>query len=250
LGYTVPQNIFFVSFFLFFFFLIRGVRYGFRKYKEATLILMVVTFLPITGAFFISKWRSIYISRQMILFLPFYILLIGLGISSIKKRLFKVITILCILWLTGISIFNYYQNQMPSPFHFHLGTYIKKPYRTAVSFIRDNYEKDDIIAFAHHQFEIPFWHYLGEDYPRYIFSIPDSQERYWNKIFLSFDNVIDLDVDHVPTNKRVWLISGDWPRDRHLDDNSVKVRIWMGEYYKILSERWIDGILIGLYKKV
>jgi hypothetical protein len=48
--------------------------------------------------------------------------------------------------------------------------------------------------------------------------------------------------------KRIWLISSSWDRDGTLDENSEAVREWMQGHYKRVFEKWMDGILIGLYE--
>ncbi len=252
LGYTATPTIYFISSILFLAILIIGICRGLKKYRESTTIIILFVFLPIISAFLVSQLVSIYISRQMALFLPGYLLLIGSGIHSIKKQILKMVLVsglLCFVWL---SLTNYYQDKMPAPARYHLGTYIKRPVRPATKFIQDNYREGDIIAFTNPQFTALFWYYLGEDYSYRYFIIPDAQDEYWRRNILTYGRegyIIDLTRVKILPYKRIWLISGNWARDGNLDENSLAVKSYLESEYSKMLDYEIEGIRISLYIK-
>jgi hypothetical protein len=186
------------------------------------------------------------------MFLSFYLLLVGLGISFIKRQISKIMVVIVLLCLTGISLANYYQDKMPAPNQYHLGTYIKRPVKTVSKFVQDNYRKGDIIAFSNtHHFAI-FEYYLGKDYLYRFFMIPDAQDVFTRKIILNHcDTSIILDSTRIKKlpYKRIWLISGNWERDGNLDENSYAVRSYLKQDYIKIQDREIEGVWIALYIK-
>ena len=253
LGYTVPSFIYYVSSIPFLVILISGIWRGIKRHRESVRITMSFAFIPIISAFLISQIRSIYISRQMSLYLPFYLLLVSLGILLIKKQILKIGIMIILFYFTGISLANYYKDQMPCPRQYHLGAHIKKPIRPIAKFIKDKYRKDDIIAFSNPQYKMLLEYYLGEDYPYHYFIIPFAQDKYWRDRILArkrSKHVIDLSrVENLP-DKKIWLISGDWSRDGKLDKNSRAVKSYLNKLYTQRLDIIIEGTRIALYEKI
>lgn len=260
LGYTAAPKIFFVSFFLFGSILVWGIYIGSRKYKNSTLTGLCFLILPVIITFIISKRNSFFISRQLSMVLPFYLILIGLGISCTKKRFIKVLAVTAILFLTTISLVNYYLDVIPSGVDYHVGTYIKKPIQPITDYIERNFKRGDIIAFSNPQYFYPFIYYLGKKYNYYYFFIPSAQDKYWRKVLQSLKdskykkrckNITDLTSEYykIKSINRIWLISSSWPRDGTLDENSIAVGRWIERDYKPLDERWMYGTLVELYAK-
>lgn len=250
-GYNATQIVHSISIFLYLLLFILGISYA---KKEKSIILLSFLFLPIVITFAISQWMPIYIDRQLILYSPFYYLLVAAGVVKIRRPMIRTIFLSSISILSISSLYNYYSDYMPSSYMHHLGTYTKKPVKPVVRYIRENFKKGDITAYS----SIPAWYTFlaywdSEPIDAYYFIIPHTHEPYFGKIIGGWPlegkpEVIDLskgikDLDL----ERIWLITSSWPRDGTLDDNSYAVTEWMEQHYIGLESKEFDGIFITLY---
>lgn len=266
LGYTATPLMYLSSWVLFgglFFF---GVFNLFKNRKGDILLLLCTVFiLPIITSFLISQKYPIYLDRHLISFIPFYYLIVSYGLVNLKLYL-RLVSGFFVISLAIVSLAFYYVGYVPSPLMHHLGAYDKKPFKTAVRFILNQKQDQDIIAITNEGIVVPFGYYLEVNpvhenirFPQLIYSFfcRDNLDTYWADVHdldknRKKDMLVDIsnanDVSAISVYRRIWLVSGSWARDYTLDNNSIAVRDWMSNKYNCTFEQWIDGILIGLYE--
>jgi len=85
--------------------------YHFYKRKDYTLLILFIVPLVIVNCILqVFNTSFIDIPQRGIFMLPFFIAIIGYAISKIKINLFKILIILIIILVSGISLSNYYDN--------------------------------------------------------------------------------------------------------------------------------------------
>ena len=239
-----------------------------EKKKDVLLILGAVFILPILLTFLISLKFPVYLDRHLIAFSPFYYLIVSYGLKNLKPYV-RLILSSTIIFLSAIALYFYYIGYIYPYLTHHLGAYDKKPFRPAAGFVLDRKEDQDIIAVTNDGLIAPFAYYLrlnpladGTKLREKVYHLiwREALDNYWVKMYdywSSSDNSSALcKVIYIYDNssitiihKRIWLVSGSWARDYALDENSAVIRDWMMRRYRCKSERWIDGILIGLYEQ-
>jgi uncharacterized membrane protein len=253
-GYNAAQGAHLASVFIYLPLLILGVFYA---KKEKAIILLSFLLLPILITFVISQWTPVYIDRQLILFSPFYYILIAAGLMKIKKTQIKIIFLGFIFILSLSSLRNYYLDYLPSSYIHYLGVSIKKPFKPTIKYIKENLKKGDVIAHTIAGIYNPFVTYWNSNTTKqYYFIIPYATDPYWREVFrrkyLDKENseLIDLtrDAENISFD-RIWLITSSWLRDGHLDSNSSAVKEWIKRHYLEIESKEFDGIFVSLYKR-
>ncbi len=226
--------------------------------KEKRNFLLIFFLFPFIFSYLISFILPIFITRELFPLSPFYILLFSSGLSLIKRRNFHLIYSLLWIPFIAFSLLNHYSNLMPASFSYHVGTYPKMPYKNVIKLIKENYKSGDIIAHTNPANVSPFIYYLGrKKFKQFYFIIPEYQDKYWRRNILKWKVPKELSIPVIPPvnlshkinfpYKRVWLISSDWARDWNIDINSKEVIKLMRKKYKLVYEKWIDGILVSFF---
>jgi len=125
--------------------------YSFYKInKEHTVTLFLFTSLPIITVYFFSIWCiPVYITRQFLIFTPFYYLLIAKGLGSIKSRILQGPASIFVALILTLSLFNYYRGFMlssKSQREFYAGIHQKKNYMDLLVDINSKLKSSDIVA--------------------------------------------------------------------------------------------------------
>jgi hypothetical protein len=114
--------------------------------------LLLWMFIPIVLPFLFSySFFSIYLIRGTVIALPPFFIIIGKGISYLRKRQFITITIVIISVVSIFSLKNLYN---PNP---------KESWRELVSYVKDNIERGDVIVLAPVNQALPFMYYYYYD---------------------------------------------------------------------------------------
>ncbi|HPT39195.1 MAG TPA: glycosyltransferase family 39 protein [Candidatus Omnitrophota bacterium] len=263
-GYNAGTVVYLLSTILFLLLLIRALMQGIRKHKDALIILLAFSCLPIAIIFVISQWVPIYIDRQIILCLPFYYIIVALGINSIKKHpAFKMMILFCIFALSALALLNYFSDSMPAPYAHHIGTYTKKPFAPAVSYVKEHYRPGDAIIHSNPVTTVSFEYYWNnpgqtDRYPFAVsyFLILSKGDGYWQEAVRNPLKNSPQEADKISNFKqnirrnkfkRIWLISSSWDRGRKPDENSKAMKELIGKYYVAADQQEFEGIFITLY---
>jgi 4-amino-4-deoxy-L-arabinose transferase-like glycosyltransferase len=227
-----------------------------RKKINSALTIFSLFFIPILTAFLISQWRPIYLVRKMMIFLPFYLSIVGYGIFLFQSKIIRVFLIALFVAFYIPSIENYYKNYAPTSIATSTGyggTYIKKPFKPIVNYIKNNLRKSDAIGFSSMSVNCSVPYYWGEENIFYFFYIPFSQDVYtlerviepqksWNKTIINLSEEFLL-----PSHDRAWVISSSWDRKGELDPESLAVKNWFEQRYPKIQERNFDGVVVTLF---
>lgn len=220
LGYNGFQITYLLSSIIFLSLLFFGI-YCFDKEKR--LFLASFLFIPISLTFAISQKMPIYIDRQLMLFSPFYYILVAQGVMKIKARMAKNLIIALISLLIISSLNNYFTDHMPvlSPSH-HQGVHAKKPIKPAINYIEENWQKDDRLIVSHISLRAPFLYY------KELYKLKQNNNNNFNC-------------------KRIWLVSSSWARDGKLEPGIILLKNALSSRYTKIKSLEFDGIYIDLF---
>lgn len=269
IGYNATPNIYLFTFIIFSFLFLLGILGWWKEKKKELISLVSLVFAPIIVTFLISQKKSIYIDRQLLLFSPFYYIIIGAGLAKIRMRILKIVAYLSILVPILFCLHNYFTYHMPLPLPHHMGVHSKKPIKPAADYINSRFKEGDLVALSDISItQIVF----------YIPNIPKKQIAYffieskfknvrflYNGLKKSLEsqlkrglkpNIVNLGEKSITPGvkdigqldfDRIWLISSSWLRDGKLDAHVEAVRQFMRNHYSLFDSKEFDGIFIDLY---
>lgn len=229
----------------------------------AMVALLLLGLLPVILIFAFSKaFFPFYIDRHLIIFSPFFYILLSGGITSIKIRWIKFLTIFVFIGCAAFSLFNYNYDILPQrPANETI--FLKKPVRPIIEIFLQNKRKGDIIGFSNYGFMNTFRHYLeagSKEYPeiqKLYFFIPGGDEFFeflirnmksgGFKNEIKFVNLENGDLGGF-IDRRIWLFSSSWKRHGSLEPYARRVKSWFDEHCLKLREWYYDGVWIGIYK--
>lgn len=150
LGYSAGFIELITGLVLFFALFIYGTYSFYKINKEYAITLFLFALLPIFTVYFFSVWYTpVYITRQFLMFTPFYYLLIAMGLGSIKSRILQVSAIILVVFILTLSLFNYYGGFMLASEKqggFYTGIHQKKNYMNLLADINNRLKSSDIVA--------------------------------------------------------------------------------------------------------
>jgi len=220
-----------------------------NKFKESFIFCLSLFVLPITLCFIFSRiFFSVYLDRGLIIFSPYYYLILSLGIININ-RILRVGLFTILVLILSISVYRYFNDLMFEPIAHHIGTYIKKPIKSVVRFLSENVKrKEDIVAFTNvstmpgidfysHKKISPFYYIFNPKFPDTSSKRPIQESRYC----ISLHKMNSLEF------RRLWVISSDWARSGKFDKNSQSVKEWLDKNLKLDFSKEFDGLWVFRY---
>ncbi|MDD5355421.1 MAG: hypothetical protein PHY56_02665, partial [Candidatus Omnitrophica bacterium] len=152
LGYSSGYIELIMGLVLFFALFIYGTYSFYKINKEHAITLFLLASLPVIIVYFFSVWYTpVYITRQFLIFTPFYYLLIAKGLGCIKSRIFRMSASIFVVSILILSLFNYYSGFMLSSKgqgEFYTGIHQKKNYMDLLTDINSRLKSSDIVATA------------------------------------------------------------------------------------------------------
>jgi uncharacterized membrane protein len=253
LGYNTAFPVYLISNLLAGFFLVRAFfaikkNKQWRKNFSFVLILFV---LPIALIYIVSKILvPVYIDRGLIIFSPYYYLILALGIESVYNRRIKGFVIISSFLLLLVGIYGYYQDWMFTSFEHTKGAYIKKPFKPTVRFIESNFKIGDIVAHTNYSSQIPFKFYTQrkEIFQNFLFA-PGMIDTNWQRPYYSGGTNICVKDVNLTQGSRIWVIFSEWSRKGNLDNNARGVKKELDSWYKSDLSLEFDGLWIFRYVK-
>ena len=213
LGYiTLSPLVFFLNLLFFTSICLLGIL---RLKRETSFILLIFFLLPISITYLIGQRNPVYITRQLMIFSPFYYLLVAAGIDCLKFALLRFLVLLCLILYVSTSLLNYYRD-VPG------GGLIKKPFKPALFFIEKNWQKHDVAVHAHPSTRAPFRFY---------------RERFHL-------NQTPFNIRH---HERIWLISSSWLRNGDLNPDVLLLNTRLSYYYDKIMTFYDQGIVVDLF---
>lgn len=223
------------------------------KHKEirGNFLFCIFLFLcPILLIFSFSKiFFSIYLDRGLIVFSPYFYLILALGLTSFRGIIRKIIlTVLSAVIIT--ADYGYLSDFMVMPFIHHTGVYIKKPVKIIVDFLLHNVTTQDIIAFTNESTTQSIMFYANDKIGQpYYFFDPLVNEDNWNRPYEENNFCVPFYKINNLKFKSLWVISSDWERSGGLDENSQSVKNWLDNNLRLESSKEFDGLWLFQYKR-
>ncbi len=250
LGYNGTAFLYLISdvFTGLFFIFALAAFYKRKEWREGFLFCLFLLFIPIISVFIFSKvFFSIYLDRGLIIFSPYFYLILSSGLVFLNTpaRIASFVILIPFLLCTD---FRYYRDQMSVSLVHHLGTYIKKPVKPLVKFLEDNAASDDIISFTNNSV-IPSIIFYSERKlgPFYYFFDPQFPDSSWQRPIVETKYCIPFYKVGLLKFKRLWVVSCNWARDGSLDENSQSVKSWLDRNLKLEFKREFDGLWVFRY---
>ncbi len=221
--------------------------------------------LPILLIYIISRHvLPIYLDRAMLVFTPYFYILIGVSIAIIRHRALRILIIAILVSILSLGIWRYYSDQIYEPDNtlHHMGTYAKKPFKPMARFLVLNNSPDTIYVITHTAPLFPLLYY-SQSPPEVVFSKsffcydPNALDTSTHMPFQQWSNLIKspnlLPINTIISmakrnNRRIILIGSTWLRDGKLDENSQNVKNSFDKNFKKDRELIIDGVKICIYE--
>jgi 4-amino-4-deoxy-L-arabinose transferase-like glycosyltransferase len=245
--YTL-SSVLILGFFIMLFMIMRKRKEVIRSVSFCVFLL----FFPIGLAFLFScLFFSVYLNRALLLFSPYFYLLISCLVMELpKKASVAMASVLILIFSCGAAL--YFHDYMYPPLEYHMGAYLKKPVKPVISCLRSNYiDRDDIIAFTNESVMPGINFYSNQGFCMYYLFSPQVLV-----LDPSWHRPVKESVNSIPTHKilslkfkKIWVICSDWSRNGQLDENSTAVKQWLDSNLKLISSRELDGLWIYCYKR-
>ena len=262
IGYNATRVVYLLASFSYLFLFSRGV-YVTTNQKEVLFLLLSYIFVPIFSVFILSLFKSFYVDRYFIGSLPFFYVIVSLGLASFRRK-YILLTLIFFSILSFVALKNYYNNYLPNSFVHHVGIQIKSSTRDVSRFIIRNFRNRDLICHANENTVPQICYYSGPiykgDYSPFfskniIFRITNKRlvlkyedQRQNISFYRFFFYKIDKGAFYFePINiklseyKRIWLICQ--PRE-----DISKLLSYLDKNYKIDFIKNFHGLNLYLYE--
>lgn len=221
-----------------------------KELKRPVFFCLTLFFIPLICALFFSKKLfSVYLDRGLIIFSPYYYLILSAGIAYANKWT-RVILLSSLIALLSVADYRYFTDRMFMPLLHHIGTYIKKPIKPIAEFLEKNTGPQDLIAFTNESVMPSLGFYSqGKLSSFYYFFDPEFPDESWqrpieeSKYCVPFYKIRNLNFNGL------WLLSCDWARSGQLDENSRSVKDWLDKNFKLDLVREFNGLWIFRYSR-
>lgn len=259
LGYNNTKTVYLSSLFLFSLLFLFGIWAG-KKEKKSTALLLFWLFTPFVFVITISlilKGNSIYLYRIFLFVLPAYCIIVANGLIKIKKYI-AYLSLACILFLSRLSLDNYYQNFFPiqvTPLlqQYRAGVFEKKEIKPAAQFIKRNFKNGDGIAHICRSTYGSFIFYNQRKFDeRWVINNSNEDWKHWGKIYRrhklirTIFNLEPVNIEQfVKGRKRVWLVWAGWASASDID--SPEIKEWLDINYVLLDSKKFKGLEVYLY---
>ncbi|MBU9889020.1 MAG: glycosyltransferase family 39 protein [Candidatus Omnitrophica bacterium] len=207
--------------------------------------------VPVAAVYFFSRsFFSIYLDRALILFSPYFYLLMAVGIVSLG-RTFRTVSMAVLIALLCAAYARFLNDQMTEPISHHQGAYTKKPVKPIARFLKDRVDPDnDLLGFTNENVMLGVRFYGGPSAIHYFF-VPTVLDTTWKRAVTegsqktSFGKLARLKF------KRMWVVASDWSRSGGLDENSRTFLDWLDRdpRFELDFSREMDGVLILRYTR-
>jgi mannosyltransferase len=249
-GYSATQAAYLFSSITFLLLVANSVRV-LKKYRADFFLLLAFIVLPVSAVYLISQMMPVYLDRQLMIFSPFYYLMLAVGIENFNSRRTKIFFIVTISLLSSISLHRYFNSEISPPYH-HEGVHLKKPLRPAAQYLKDNIMPGDIVAHTNPSTQALGYYYSNRGITDYLIFKPNSLDHYFmnsiQKDKAGAWHIIDLSCGIEQYNlSRIWLVTSSWERDGRIDENSIAVKNYLERHYTKIKSEYFDGIYLELY---
>ena len=220
-----------------------------KELRQSIIFCIFLFAIPISSAFLFSKlFFSIYLTRGLLLFSPYFYLLIACAVMELRKEVTIVVSCL-LIGIVSCGICLYFRNHMYPPLAYHLGTYLKKPVKPVVDFLNRNVTEKDLLALTNESVYDGIEFYAKNKFLLYYLFVPEILDTSYRRPVQESSQIIPVHKITAHKFEKMWVISTDWGRTGKLDENSVVVKQWLESHLRLLSSTELDGLWIYCYEK-
>lgn len=252
LGYNASAGLYWICNLIVLFILVSGFLVIRKRddLRRNFIFLTALVFLPLVLIFSFSKiFFPVYLDRGLIIFSPYYYLLVGLALDCLLMGRIKHIVMSGFAAVLLIGACFYYQNIMPLGFSHHVGVHLKKPFKPVISFIKNNFSQGDMLMHTNSSSQKVFEFYFKEVPQNFLFA-SGAIDTNWNRPYKSASGSICVDdLDSVGA-KRLWVVSSSWSRQGDFDDNSRIVNSELIKLYRPDLYFEFEGLRVYRYVKI
>lgn len=254
LGYNGFAFLYFLSNCLVLIFCISALRNMRKKdLKQNLTFCIFLFFIPIASIFLFSKiFFSIYLDRALIIFSPYFYLILSLGIISLNRNYKTRVSLIVIFIIFFIGINRYYRDQVTLSWFHRVGAFVKKPFKPIVKFIENNLGEEDIIAVTNLNPPItPSLRFYSRKFKNYYFFFdPEMIEPNFQRPIVETRLQVPIYKINNLKYQKLWLIASDGgERSGGLDENSLAVKEWLDNNAILKLSREFDGLWVFLYER-
>jgi hypothetical protein len=223
-----------------------------RKKKDMQPNISFCVFLfmiPILSVFLFSKlFFSVYLTRGLLLFSPYFYLLIAYAVMEWRREVRAVMAAI-LIGISSCGAYLYFADHWYLPFEYHVGAYLKKPVRPVVDYLSAHVGENDIVALTSLSMLPGIVFYSNERFQPYYLRSPQvldiGQGRFMlsSNIYIPGDEIINYKFE------KLWVVFTDWGRVDQSDPNSALLREWLNEHLQLMSIHRMDGLQISSYRK-
>lgn len=282
-GYSGSNYFHFLLSFLFFFSIAcYGIFALFKVDKVQSVSLSAFLFCPVIIMFYLSRWiLPVFVHRQLIIFSPFYYLLMACGIDALKKKHYKVICVIIFCAFQLPALTNYYKGYA-YPRGYLQAVFMGTPPKRQASEILDplplNMKEGDIVVAANFHSYVLTRQQVYRHYAKYRDKLPESFYKVFfpygisafEIFFLGMENEYDIVDESDPLQfykftpfkndrllsefniedlsfNRLWLVYSMWIKDGLLDQETKTVRDLFYHHFKRVDVFQKDGVWVEVY---
>ncbi len=252
-GYTDRVNVYWIVFLTSIGLFIYGTI-KLHKQKEIALYIILMSFFPIFCNVFFWGLRhfSFYEHRLFIFSGVVGIIAVGNGLANITPPKLKLLCIFIFTFLTSICLYDYYTGRLHPVDAHRLGVYNKVDFRNLSHYIRSNFQKEDLVAYASHFMVPSLKHYL-DGYPNFRvgMSAIDVQvhiDTFGNPTLLEHHGMLPIPIAQATKNKnRLWFIETTGITFEY-KPHTIPIKEWLNNHGEILDMKEFYGLSLTLYK--
>jgi uncharacterized membrane protein len=260
-----------------------GIYSCFKSGARNAVLFLLLFIFPIVTCYLISRYiMPVYIYRQLLIFSPFYYMILAYGLTQIRINVVKSAVIIFLVIYFGVSIGNYYTGYEFCIQDIQRSLYPcindKKIYRDSLAYIEQNLKDGDIIVstdgvsffivslyfrdimFQYSALRIGYLFYSSQIESLAITrAICDRTNIY--EAFYDTDELYGILRNQKGIQKkgrinwaeiecdRLWVVSSMWYSEAKLSPNSVRIRNdAMGQFKHQLSIGR-EGIFVDLFER-
>lgn len=241
-------------------------------FKSWSFIFLLFIF-PLVGSFMIGFFVPVFISKKMIIIVPFFCILISAGCFSSKFKFVQFCLVIITLSFFVLPLVRYYKNEMPSPWWHRHGIHPRKNYEKVIENIKMRITMDDYLVYSDLALGLP----LVEQYMKgvavasFFMRIPEKESQYVKNTYKRvpcpvWDPEIDnltgwgaigvkdpyekhrrIDTKKEVKGSRLFLLSSNWDYDGSICKQSQYVLSKMASLYVLIDSTNIGGIYIHVF---
>jgi len=196
------------------------------------LLLSIVT--PICLTITISHFKHLFVTRYLLIVLPFFVVAAAMGIRRIPWRAAAVAVTVAITVMSLVEDYSYYR--APS----------FQDWRSAVTFVAERADPGDVVMIYPFYYEIPLRYYIGRlsstaVFPRIILMKDEVLRRHptqWREEAISQNRSV---VKSLGSGTRVWFFSASW------DNDDQRLIAEMQDDHHVVERPDIPGVRLLLF---